>query len=108
MYLAGSYLPALLAAAQLGVKTPLPIHEGASRHYNNNGLVVSDNGYHSMVALPADPLLLAEVEGSLRVKSSSTSFPSATVLERCRSFLAGPFYAPVTPTGNHLPSNEPS
>ena len=25
-------LPAGLAGAQLGVKTPLPIHEGASRH----------------------------------------------------------------------------
>ena len=31
MYLAGTYTCGL-AGTQLGVKTPLPIHEGASRH----------------------------------------------------------------------------
>ena len=30
-------LPAGLAGAQLGVKTPLPIHEGASRHTSTAG-----------------------------------------------------------------------
>ena len=34
-------LPAGLAGAQLGVKTPLPIHEGASRHICNASQSIS-------------------------------------------------------------------